>query len=181
MPTVIPFHSRVVDDAAYVGDGETFGVYTSWIETEFDNTIAPYDGETATAEPADREVVTIEVGGKRLAVSLPAGLVSAGSAVSVTGSPAGGTASGKRPGRRTGKSSAAAAGGDALTAPMQGTIVKLAVDDGQLVAAGDLVVVLEAMKMEQPINAHKAGTVTGLTATVGATVTSGTVLCEISD
>jgi acetyl-CoA/propionyl-CoA/long-chain acyl-CoA carboxylase, biotin carboxylase, biotin carboxyl carrier protein len=178
MPTVIPFHSRVVDDAAYIGDGTTFGVYTSWIETAFDNTIPPYAADLATAEPADRQVVTVEVGGKRLSVSLPADLGSTGSA---TGSVVGGNAAGKRPGRRATKSSAAAAGGDALTAPMQGTIVKLAVEDGQSIAAGDLVVVLEAMKMEQPINAHKAGTVTGLSATVGASVTSGTVLCEIKD
>jgi acetyl-CoA/propionyl-CoA carboxylase biotin carboxyl carrier protein len=64
---------------------------------------------------------------------------------------------------------------------MQGTIVKVAVSDGDTVAAGDLVVVLEAMKMEQPINAHKAGTVTALSAEAGAVVTSGSVICEIKD
>ncbi len=175
MPTVIPFHRRVVDDPAYIGDGQAFAVHTSWIETEFDNTIEPYAGDVAAAEPAEREVLTVEVGGKRLEVSLPAALT-ARSASSTAGTP-------KKPQKRSAakKSGAAAASGDSLTAPMQGTIVKLGVEDGQVVAAGDLVVVLEAMKMEQPINAHKSGTVAGLSAAVGATVTSGTVLCEIKD
>ena len=180
MPTVIPFHRAVVDDPAYIGSSAgqssatetgTFGVYTSWIETEFDNTLAPYSGGAEAAEPAEREAVTVEVGGKRLEVSLPAGLAAAGA-----------TGAGKKPTKRAAaKKSGAAASGNALTAPMQGTIVKLAVEEGQEVEAGELVVVLEAMKMEQPINAHKAGTITGLTAEVGVTVTSGAVLCEISD
>ena len=170
MPTVIPFHRAVVDDPAYVAADGTFGVYTSWIETDFDNTIAPYDGDVSVADPAERESVTVEVAGKRIQVSLPAGLAAAGAAA------------GKKPAKRAAtKKSGAAAGGNALTAPMQGTIVKLAVEEGQQVEAGELVVVLEAMKMEQPINAHKAGTITSLTAEVGATVTSGAVLCEISD
>ncbi len=170
MPTVIPFHRAVVDDPAYVAADGSFGVYTSWIETEFDNTIAPYDGEAEVADPAERENVTVEVAGKRIQVSLPAGLAAAGAAA------------GKKPAKRAAtKKAGAAAGGNALTAPMQGTIVKLAVEEGQQVAAGELVVVLEAMKMEQPINAHKAGTISALTAEVGATVTSGAVLCEISD
>ena len=170
MPTVIPFHRAVVDDPAYVAADGKFGVYTSWIETEFDNTIAPYDGAAEVADPAERENVTVEVAGKRIQVSLPAGLAAAGAAA------------GKKPAKRAAtKKAGAAAGGNALTAPMQGTIVKLAVEEGQQVAAGELVVVLEAMKMEQPINAHKAGTISALTAEVGATVTSGAVLCEISD
>jgi acetyl-CoA/propionyl-CoA carboxylase, biotin carboxylase, biotin carboxyl carrier protein len=170
MPTVIPFHRAVVDDPAYVAADGSFGVYTSWIETEFDNTIAPYDGEAEVADPAERENVTVEVAGKRIQVSLPAGLAAAGAAA------------GKKPAKRAAtKKAGAAAGGNALTAPMQGTIVKLAVEEGQQVAAGELVVVLEAMKMEQPIKAHKAGTISALTAEVGATVTSGAVLCEISD
>ncbi|MGH3384293.1 MAG: biotin carboxylase N-terminal domain-containing protein, partial [Nocardioidaceae bacterium] len=152
MPTVIPFHRKVVDDPAYVGDGTTFSVYTSWIETEFDNDIAPYDGVAEVAEPAERESVTVEVGGKRLEVVLPAGL---GAGV---GSAAGAAAAKKPAKRGGGKKAAAAASGDALTSPMQGTIVKLAVEDGAVVAEGDLVVVLEAMKMEQPLTAHKAGT-----------------------
>jgi len=172
MPTVIPFHRRVVDDAAFIGDGTTFSVSTSWIETEFDNTIEPYVGDDEQAEPIERETVTVEVGGRRLEVSLPAGLTATGPA------PTGGARPGKR---RAGKKAGAAASGNALTAPMQGTIVKVAVDEGQQVAAGDLVVVVEAMKMEQPLNAHRAGTISKLTAEVGSTVTSGGIVCEISD
>jgi acetyl-CoA/propionyl-CoA carboxylase, biotin carboxylase, biotin carboxyl carrier protein len=173
MPTVIPFHQVVVDDPAFVGDGESFGVYTSWIETEFDNQVPPYAGDRAGAdEAAERQAVTVEVGGRRIEVVLPAGFA--------TGFAAGAAAGGREKPRREGKKKAgAAASGDAVTSPMQGTIVKVAVEDGQEVAEGDAIVVLEAMKMEQPIKAHKAGTVTGLTAEVGASVTSGAVICEV--
>ena len=175
MPTVIPFHAVVVDDPAFIGAESTggFAVHTRWIETEFDNRITPYDGAAAeTEEPAERERVTVEVGGKRLEVVLPAGL---GAAVQA---PAGGR---KKPARRSGGGRSAAVSGDALTSPMQGTIVKLAVTDGATVAEGDTIVVLEAMKMEQPLTAHKSGTVSGLTAEVGATVTAGAVICEIKE
>lgn len=179
MPTVIPFHRAVVSDPAYVGpsnpagEGE-FTVYTQWIETEFDNQLEPYSGDSAEAEePGDRQKVTVEVGGKRLEVVLPAGL----GGLSVAG-PGGGA---KKAGKRSAKKAGAAASGDAVTSPMQGTIVKVVVEDGQEVAEGDTVVVMEAMKMEQPLKAHKAGTVTGLAAEVGATVTNGAVICEIKD
>ena len=185
MPTVLPFHRAVVRDPAFATDDATpFTVHTRWIETEFDNQIAPYQpagapGEAGdSGEPADRERVTVEVGGRRLEVVLPAGLGAAGAGGAAGPGPTGARAA--RPHRRT-SSAGPSASGDALTSPMQGTIVKLAVTDGQVVQAGDLVVVLEAMKMEQPLTAHKAGTVTGLTAEVGATVSSGTVLCEIKD
>jgi acetyl-CoA/propionyl-CoA carboxylase biotin carboxyl carrier protein len=172
MPTVIPFHRKVVDDKAFIGDGSTFGVYTSWIETEFHNDIEPYAGPSGPGDPEPRDTVTVEVGGKRIAVSLPAGLA---------GSSRSGAASAK-PGRRgAGRKAGAAASGDTLASPMQGTIVKIAVEEGQRVEAGDLVLVLEAMKMEQPINAHRAGVVTGLSAEVGASVASGAPLCEIKD
>ncbi|HZO66771.1 MAG TPA: biotin carboxylase N-terminal domain-containing protein [Kribbellaceae bacterium] len=172
MPTVIPFHAAVVSDPAFVGS-DGFGVHTRWIETEFDNRLAPYQGTAETAEAGERERVTVEVGGKRLEVVLPAGLGASAAA-------AGGAAK-KKPARRAAGGGRAAASGDALTSPMQGTIVKIAVEEGATVAEGDLVVVLEAMKMEQPLNAHKAGTVTGLTAEVGATVTAGAVICELKD
>jgi len=178
MPTVIPFHRAVIDDPAYIGasnpsgDGD-FAVYTTWIETEFDNQIEPYAGDVAEAgEQPERQHVTVEVGGRRLEVVLPAGL----GGVATTG-----TAGPKKPKRAAGKKAGAAVSGDAVSSPMQGTIVKVAVEDGATVAEGDVVVVLEAMKMEQPLKAHKAGTVTGLTAVVGATVTNGQVLCEIKD
>jgi acetyl-CoA/propionyl-CoA carboxylase biotin carboxyl carrier protein len=86
----------------------------------------------------------------------------------------------KKP-KREKKKAGAAASGDSVTSPMQGTIVKVAVEEGQEVAEGDVIVVLEAMKMEQPLKAHKAGTVTSLSATVGDTVTSGAVVCELKD
>src|SRR4051812_14988985 len=175
LPTVLPFHRAVVSDPAFApADGQPFSVHTRWIETEFDNTIEPWHGTTGeAAEPQERERIVVEVGGKRLEVSLPAGF-GAGSA---------GRAAAARtaPKRSASRASKTAASGDALMSPMQGTIVKVAVEEGQTVAAGDLVVVLEAMKMEQPLTAHKAGTVTGLAAQVGQTVTSGAVICEITD
>jgi acetyl-CoA/propionyl-CoA carboxylase biotin carboxyl carrier protein len=176
MPTVIPFHQAVVRDPAYVGpsnpSGEgSFDVYTQWIETDFDNQIEPYAGDSAEAEEqGERQTVVVEVGGKRLEVVIPGGLGG------IAAGPAGGA---KKPKRAGGKKAGAAASGDAVTSPMQGTIVKIAVEEGQEVASGDVIVVLEAMKMEQPLKAHKAGTVTGLTAEVGATVGNGAVVCEV--
>ena len=175
MPTVLPFHRAVVEDPAFATDDDTpFRVHTRWIETGWVNTVAPYAGEVAEPdEAAAREHVTVEVGGRRLEVVLPAGL---GLGTRSSAAPAG-----RAPKRRTGGRAGAAASGDSLTSPMQGTIVKIAVEEGQQVEAGDLVVVLEAMKMEQPLNAHRAGTIVALNAEVGATVASGTVLCEIKD
>ena len=172
--TALTFHRAVVREPDFATDDDTpFKVHTRWIETEFVNEIPPYSGTAADVdEPAARQSLTVEVGGKRIEVVLPSGL-------SVSSS--GGTGSGAKAPARKAKKSAHAASGDAVAAPMQGTIVKVAVAEGQTVAAGDLVVVLEAMKMEQPLNAHKAGTITGLTAEVGATVPSGTVLLEIKD
>jgi len=175
MPTVAPFHRAVVADPAFAPEnGEAFTVHTRWIETDFDNTIAPYAGDAADApEAEERQTIVVEVAGKRLEVSVPGGLSLGGG---------GGTAARKKaPKRSGGGKSSSAASGDAVTAPMQGTIVKIAVEEGQEVAEGDLVLVLEAMKMEQPINAHKAGTVTGLSASAGETVNSGTVICELKD
>ena len=114
--------------------------------------------------------MTVEVGGRRLEVVLPAGFGAVASAGAVAGA--------KKP-KREKKKAGAAVSGDALTSPMQGTIVKVGVSEGQEVAEGDVVVVLEAMKMEQPLKAHRAGTVTDLQAEVGASVTSGAVICEI--
>ncbi|HZE32822.1 MAG TPA: biotin carboxylase N-terminal domain-containing protein [Actinoallomurus sp.] len=173
MPTVIPFHRTVVEDPAFTD--EPFRVHTRWIETEFDNRIAPYEGAAEGEEPGEREKVTVEVGGKRIEVVLPAGL-GGGGAASNTATTAG---SAKRRGGQ--KSGSHQVGGDALVSPMQGTIVKLVVEDGATVAAGDPIVVLEAMKMEQPLTAHKAGTVSGLSAEVGQTVSSGAVICEIKE
>jgi acetyl-CoA/propionyl-CoA carboxylase, biotin carboxylase, biotin carboxyl carrier protein len=170
MPTVIPFHRAVVRDEAFTS--EPFTVHTRWIETEWDNQVPPYDAAPAEQdEAAPRQTVVVEVGGRRLEVSLPAGLAAGGAAPGAAA----------KPRKRGGGSGGSAASGDSLASPMQGTIVKVAVEDGATVEAGDLIVVLEAMKMEQPITAHKAGTVTGLSAEVGAAVTSGAVICTIAD
>jgi acetyl-CoA/propionyl-CoA carboxylase biotin carboxyl carrier protein len=179
MPTVVPFHLAVLDDPAFTAVDGTLGVHTRWIETEFATTIAPYDAPSAEApEPVEKTVVVVEVDGRRLEVALPAGL-STGGGNGGTGAPA--ARQTRKPPRSGGRSAAKAPSGNALTSPMQGTIVKVAVADGDTVAAGDLVVVLEAMKMEQPLLAHRDGIVTGLSAEVGATVTSGSTLCEIVD
>ncbi len=171
--TALTFHRVVVRDPAFATpDDVPFRVHTRWIETEFDNTIPAYThAATELSEPEERTSLTVEVGGKRLEVSLPAGISLGG----------GGATGPKKAPKRSAKKGGSAASGDAVAAPMQGTIVKVAVEEGQKVEAGELVVVLEAMKMEQPLNAHKAGVVTGLAAEVGATVPTGTVLLEIKD
>ncbi|MQS12558.1 ATP-grasp domain-containing protein [Streptomyces kaniharaensis] len=180
MATAIPFHQAVVVDPAFApevhGSDEPFKVYTRWIETEFDNTIPAFAGAPGEGEEAEgRETVVVEVGGKRIEVSLP-------SSLGVSAAPAAGAAGAAKAKRRVGaKKAGSAVSGDTLASPMQGTIVKVAVEEGQVVAEGELIVVLEAMKMEQPLNAHKAGTVVGLKAEVGASVSSGAALCEIKD
>ncbi|MGW7333264.1 acetyl/propionyl/methylcrotonyl-CoA carboxylase subunit alpha [Streptomyces sp. NPDC054840] len=176
MATAIPFHRAVVSDPAFAPtDGTPFTVFTRWIETEFVNEIPAFTAPAAddVEDEPGRETVVVEVGGKRLEVSLPSSL---GMTLARTAA-----AGGAKPKRRAAKKSGPAASGDTLASPMQGTIVKVAVEEGQQVNEGDLVVVLEAMKMEQPLNAHRSGTVVGLTAEVGASVTSGATICEIKD
>ncbi len=173
--TALTFHRLVVSepDFAPPDPAEAFRVHTRWIETEFNNTIDAYTGGVdAVAEAEERTSVTVEVGGKRVEVTLPQTLaVSSG----------GGAAKGGKPKRAKKSGGAHQAGGDSVVAPMQGTVVKIAVAEGQEVAEGDLVVVLEAMKMEQPLNAHKAGIVSAITAEIGVTVTNGAPLLEIKD
>ncbi|TDL42401.1 acetyl/propionyl/methylcrotonyl-CoA carboxylase subunit alpha [Kocuria rosea] len=173
MPTVVPFHRAVVADPAFApADGAPFSVHTRWIETEFDNTIPPFEGvPQAGPEAEERQAIVVEVSGKRLEVVLPAlpGTVKPN-----------GTAAKPRKSRSARGGGTAAASGDSLSSPMQGTIVKIAVDNGDEVAEGDLVLVLEAMKMEQPLTAHKSGTVSGLSVSPGDTVSAGAVLATIS-
>ena len=172
MPTVIPFHRVVLEDPAFVpAEGEDFKVHTRWIETEFNNTIPMYAGAPGSvdSDEDERTTVVVEVNGKRMEVSLPE--------MGGAAKPAAKPASKSRKSRSS--RAAAKAGGAALPSPLQGTIVKVAVSDGDTVAEGDLVLVLEAMKMEQPITAHKAGKVSGLSAKPGDTVTSGAVLATI--
>ncbi|MFD3816436.1 acetyl/propionyl/methylcrotonyl-CoA carboxylase subunit alpha [Streptomyces rubiginosohelvolus] len=173
MATAIPFHRAVVTDPAFTAD--PFTVHTRWIETEFVNEIKPFaaPADADAEDEAGRETVVVEVGGKRLEVSLPSSL---GMSLARTG-----LAAGAKPKRRAAKKAGSAASGDSLASPMQGTIVKIAVEEGQEVKEGDLVVVLEAMKMEQPLNAHRSGTIKGLTAEVGASISSGALICEIKD
>jgi acetyl-CoA/propionyl-CoA carboxylase biotin carboxyl carrier protein len=183
LATALTFHRAVVTDPAFApelhGEPGPFTVHTRWIETEFNNEIAPYGagGSDAPDDSADsaRQTVVVEVDGKRLEVTLPA------SFAPVAGGPVP-AAAGPQP-RRQRKSSgpAATASGNTLTAPMQGTVIKVAVTEGQQVSAGDLILVLEAMKMEQPVNAHKAGTVASLAAQPGATLGSGAGICDILD
>jgi acetyl-CoA/propionyl-CoA/long-chain acyl-CoA carboxylase, biotin carboxylase, biotin carboxyl carrier protein len=181
MPTVLPFHRAIVMDEAFTS--EPFSVHTRWIETEFSGEIPPFAGPAGAGdEPGRRERVTVEVGGKRLEVVLPAGLSGPGGHGSA--GPGGAQASPRRAAGRGGRSAASgpgAAGGDVLTSPMQGTIIKIVASEGQRVTAGDTVVVLEAMKMEQPLTAHKDGTVAGLAVEIGQTVSAGMAICRLED
>ncbi|MGO1390528.1 acetyl/propionyl/methylcrotonyl-CoA carboxylase subunit alpha [Brachybacterium alimentarium] len=171
IPTVIPFHRAVVEDAAFApaDPEEAFSVHTRWIETEFDNDLPAAPLPAQPEEPEDREAVVVEVDGRRVEISLPASLRAPQAAV---------RSRRKRQHKGVGD---AAANGNSVAAPMQGTIVKIVAEEGQSVADGDLLVVLEAMKMEQPITAHRSGVVKGLSAEIGATVSAGAVLCTIED
>lgn len=173
MPTVLPFHAAVVSDPAFAPAEGAFSVHTRWIETDFTNTIEPWKGPADPASDDDsRQRITVEVGGRRLEVVLPAGL----------GATSNGKSSAPAKSKKSSRARATATiSGDDLTSPMQGTIVKVAASDGDAVAEGDLIVVLEAMKMEQPLTAHKSGTLSGLTAAPGDTVSAGSVLATIRD
>jgi len=171
LPTVLPFHRAIVDDPAFAPAGDApFSIYTRWIETEFDNTIEAWSGEPGAVDgPAARQSVVVEVDGRRVEVTLPGDLIgSGGSRGPAAAAP-----------KRRGAGSVSTVTGDSVTAPMQATIVKVAVAEGDTVVTGDLVVVLEAMKMEQPLTAHKDGVVRGLNAEPGSTVSSGHLLLSI--
>ncbi|GAB3841512.1 acetyl/propionyl/methylcrotonyl-CoA carboxylase subunit alpha [Nesterenkonia populi] len=179
MPTVLPFHRIVVADEAFAPEltqksPSSFTVHTRWIETEFEGKITPYNALTAHtggAEAEPREDVVVEVNGKRVTVSVPGGLAN--------GKLGAGKAAAPKKARRKRTTTVAAASGEALTSPMQGTVVKVAAKDGDKVAEGDLVVVLEAMKMEQPITAHKSGKIKGLKVKPGTGVKGGDALATI--
>ncbi|MEY2945861.1 MAG: hypothetical protein RL243_621 [Actinomycetota bacterium] len=171
LPTVLPFHQKIVNEPAFIGADGKFGVYTRWIETEWNNDIPAFVAEGSEGEEAGpRQNVVVEVGGKRIEVSLPAAMFSASAAPAAAASVA------KR--KKPAGSAGTAGSGNSIKAPMQSTVVKIAVEVGQEVNEGDQVVVLEAMKMEQPLNSHKAGKVKSIGAKVGETVPAGTVLIE---
>lgn len=168
IPTALTFHQVVVNEPDFIGESG-FNVHTRWIETDFKNEIAPQPTSADDAESLQLDQpIVVEVNGKRLEVALPQNLA------------IGNKKAAPKKTVRT-KSAAPVASGNAVVAPMQGTIVKIAVEAGATVAAGDLVMVIEAMKMEQPLTAHKSGTITSISAEIGITVQSGTVLCEITD
>ena len=175
MPTVLPFHAHIVENPAFVGDGEKFDVYTKWIEEEWDNPIPAYVDPADVEEEEEEEAtpkqkVVVEIDGRRVEIALPGDLALAGGGA--------GGAKKKAKKRRAGGGKKAVSG-DAVAAPMQGTVIKVNVEEGQEVNEGDTVVVLEAMKMENPVKAHKSGVVTGLSAAAGEGVTKGAVLMEI--
>jgi acetyl-CoA/propionyl-CoA carboxylase biotin carboxyl carrier protein len=176
LPTVLPFHRAVTADPAFVAPDGVFSVHTQWIEHDFDNQIEPHSSAAAAGPVAPVETMVVEVNRRRIEVVLPAGI---GLSAPVGNGAVNGA---HRAPRRSAKAGAAhAAGGNAVTSPMQGTVVRIAVDNGDQIAEGDLIMVIEAMKMEQPLNAPKAGTVNGLAAEVGATVSGGQLLCTIDD
>lgn len=173
MPTVLPFHAHIVENPAFVGDGEKFDVYTKWIEEEWDNPIPAYVDPAEVEEEEEatpKQKVVVEIDGRRVEIALPGDLALAGGGA--------GGAKKKAKKRRAGGGKKAVSG-DAVAAPMQGTVIKVNVEEGQEVNEGDTVVVLEAMKMENPVKAHKSGVVTGLSAAAGEGVTKGAVLMEI--
>jgi acetyl-CoA/propionyl-CoA carboxylase biotin carboxyl carrier protein len=184
LATALPFHRAVVTDPAFApevhGSAEPFTVFTRWIETEFNNEIPPYAGGADADEGSDstgeRQTVVVEVGGKRLEVTLPGAFAS----VAAAGGAAAGAAGAPARRRKAQRKGGGGASGDTLAAPMQGTVVKVAVAEGDQVEAGDLILVLEAMKMEQPINAHQAGTVRGLAVAPGDALSNGAAICEIT-
>jgi acetyl-CoA/propionyl-CoA carboxylase biotin carboxyl carrier protein len=174
MPTVLPFHRLIVNEPAFTAEDGNFAVFTRWIETEWENPLEPWTGQPEPeAEVEPRREVVVEVQGKRLSVSVPKRLL-----VGEIGSAAGHAPKRKRSATQ---SSHTGAKGNSLLAPMQATVVKLAVREGDNVQEGDLVVVLEAMKMEQPLTAHRAGTISSIGVAVGATISAGTKILEITD
>ncbi|OFT77756.1 acetyl-/propionyl-CoA carboxylase subunit alpha [Corynebacterium sp. HMSC30G07] len=174
VPTVIPFHERMLDDAAFTAPNDQFTIYTRWIEEEWDPDVAPYDADDADSGDGDehrRRTVSVGVNGRSIEITLPESLL------------LGAVAQRRRDRKRRGRSGSGGAKGganaDTLAAPMQGTVVKVEVAEGDRVEAGDVVVILEAMKMENPVKAHKDGIVKNLAVEAGSHVDKGAALLEI--
>lgn len=172
LATTLDFHRHIVSNPDFVGDSNGFNVFTKWIENEWKNPFdaAVEDPDAPQMERLPNRIVVVEVDGKRMEVSLPADFVVRGSRPAKV----------RKPRPRTFASNAgSSASGDTIIAPMQGTVVKVAVEEGQVVKEGDLVIVLEAMKMENPVLAHQSGTITQLSVEPGTPVTPGTAMCKI--
>ena len=171
MPTVLPFHRKIVNDPAFIGSKGKFGIYTRWIETEWNNDVEPWEGShTESHVETQRNNVVVEVGGKRIEVSLPKQLFQSG----------GGKSSAPAP-KRKAHSNVQIDSGKALTSQMQATVVKIAVQEGDSVTKGQQLLVLEAMKMESPQNAVKDAVIKKIHVAVGATIPAGTMLIEFED
>jgi acetyl-CoA/propionyl-CoA carboxylase biotin carboxyl carrier protein len=174
LPTVIPFHRHILEHPTFTASDGKFGVFTTWIESEWENPFEPWSGTPESAPNVDaRQLVVVEVEGKRIEVAVPKRLLTGEFGKSVSHAP-----------RRTRSSSASShtgAKGNSLLAPMQSTVVKLTVSEGQKVSEGDTLIVLEAMKMEQPLTAHRSGTVANIAVSAGMTISAGTKILEIVD
>lgn len=171
LPTVIPFHQAITADPAFIGDGESFDIYTKWIEEEWNNEVPAYVDPAEAAEDSDElpaQKYVVEVDGRRVEVALPGNLAVGG-----------GAAPRKKSKKRRGGGAKAAVSGDTVVAPMQGTVIKVSVENGQEVAEGDVIVVLEAMKMENPVKAHKSGIVSDLAVESGSQINKGNPILEI--
>lgn len=171
MPTVLPFHRKIVNDPAFIGSNGNFGIYTRWIETEWNNDIEPWSGVSQTGSQAPaRNSVVVEIDGKRIEVSLPKQLFLTGGSKPAAHAP-----------KRKAHTDVQVDSGKHLAAQMQATVVKIAVAEGEKVAAGQQLLVLEAMKMESPQNAVKDVVIKKIHVAVGATVPAGTMLIEFEE
>ena len=171
MPTVIPFHQAITADPAFIGDGESFDIYTKWIEEEWKNEVPAYVDPAEAAEESDElpaQKYVVEVDGRRVEVALPGNLVVGG-----------GAAPRKKSKKRRGAGAKADVSGDTVVAPMQGTVIKVNVENGQEVEEGEVIVVLEAMKMENPVKAHKSGIISDLAVETGSQINKGNPILEI--